>query len=180
MRPLANRRGQIQLGEMVLVLVFAFILGLGALIFFTQQGASTSARETINQQQLALTVTAKQIATMPSLRASIAGSADLTVIDSERATAFSRLVRDPVFRSVYRERYAGYSARIEPVYPPGDDYAALVPPQGPPFSSIELFDFTDADAAARNSIPFTVPILLADPVTGRASFALLTVTQVVP
>lgn len=166
---------------MVLVLVFAFILALGALVFFTGRGAQQNARESAEAQQLALTITAKQIATMPSIRASLAGSADLTVIDVERARLFADLVREPVFRSVYREQYAGYAASITPIYPPASDYDALPPPTNQaPFATVQLFDFTDAAAAERNSIPFTIPVLLEDPVTGTTAFGILTLVQVVP
>jgi hypothetical protein len=166
---------------MVLVLVFAFILGLGALVYFVGNNAKQSARETIAEEQLALTITAKHIATMPSIRTSLAGSTDLTVIDVERARVFAQLVREPVFRSVYRERYAGYAVTIQPIYPPASDYDGLpAPANQPPFEGITLFDFTDAVAAQRNSIPFTVPVLLEDPVTGNTAFGVLTVVQVVP
>jgi hypothetical protein len=150
-------------------------------VYFVGNNAKHSAREAVEQEQLALTITAKHIATMPSIRTSLAGSTDLTVIDVERARTFSQLVREPAFRSVYRERYAGYAATIQPIYPPASDYDGLpTPANNPPFAGITLFDFTDAVAAERNSIPFTIPVLLEDPVTGDTTFGVLTVVQVVP
>jgi hypothetical protein len=164
------------MGEMVLVLVFAFLFGVAALVFAVQRSAGQAEQELAQAQDQELALTAKQLATMPSIRHSLVGQSDLTVVDARRASTFAELLAEPAFRSTFRERYAGYSARITPVYPQGTAYTAAG--EAAPFDTIELFDFTDPDSARRSSIPFTIPVLLFDPVSNHASFALLTVTQV--
>lgn len=165
---LFSRSGQMQMGEMVLVLVVAFIIGIAALTFFVQRSGAENERANSAQQQRDLAITAKSIASLPGIRYSLDGREDLTVIDMARANAFKGIIAESVFQEVYRERYAGYKAEIKPIYP---DAAA--------YSPVLLFDYTDASLATRNSVPFVIPVLIHEPISGANGFGLLTVTQVV-
>jgi len=165
-----------QMGEMVLVLVVAFFIGIAALTFFVQRSGEESVRTNSEALNRAHVITAKEIASLPGIRYSLNGREDLTAIDMQRARAFRGILADPIFRDVYRERFSGYKAEIKPVYPTAAAYGANPYPFG---DIVILFDYQDAAASDRNSVPFVVPVLLYEPTTGATGFGLLTVTQAV-
>ncbi len=165
-----------QMGEMVLVLVIAFIIGIAALTFFVRRSGEESARSNSEQLNRALVITAKEVAALPGIRYSLDSREDLTAIDLARARAFADFVQEPIFRDVYRERFSGYRATITATYPPAADYTSAGIDY--PFQDVILFDYTDSTTAVRNSVPFVIPVLIYEPISDSSGFGLLTITQV--
>lgn len=160
------------MGEMIMVLVVVFIVGLTVLVWYTRSGQAETERVLTDDASIALAQTARAIADLPEIRYSLAGREDAMVIDWKRARAFAQTVNEPENqgggRGVYRERFNGYTAEIRCIAPCDDEIVG----------SLTLFNYIDAEAAQRSSVPFVVPILLYEPISRSASFGMITLTQV--
>jgi hypothetical protein len=168
-----KRRAQMQIGEMVMVLIVVFMLGISSLVWYNRSAGKETERVIDEDSRISLAQTARVVSDMPELRYSLASREDAIVIDYFRAQAFAENI-DVDGKDIYRERFAGYKVELRCVQPCSDN------PKNPNynFATIPLFDYTIDDG--RNQQPFVIPVLIHDPVSRRSSFGTLTVTQVTP
>lgn len=159
-----NTRGQVQIGEMVMILVVVFILGMSALVWFLNSSQNETERVVDEDVRIELAQTARMIADLPELKYTLAGREDATIIDWQRARVFAGNI-DGLGLPVYRERFTGYSVQLD----------CVTPCQGRAFGTLMLFDYTSS--TAREAIPFVIPVLLYNPVTKESSFGTLTITR---
>jgi hypothetical protein len=162
------------MGEMVLVLVVVMLLATGGVVWWSRSAGRETERVLDEEGRLALAQTAHGVADLPELRYAVAGREDPLVLDWLRVQAFAANVGIEG-REVYRERFAGYRAVVTCVTPCSDGTVNTAHV----FPETTLFDYTDPVAADRNSVPFVIPVLLHDPVSGASSFGRLTLTQVI-
>lgn len=149
---------------MVAILVVVFIIGMLGITWYVTNARNVTEQIVDEDLRLAVSRTARAVADLPELKYSVVGREDSATIDWYRALAFSSTV-DTEGRDLFRERFSGYRATL-----------ACVTPCDERFGSLTLFDYTGDD---REVIPFTIPVLLYDPVTKASSFGTLTVQRVI-
>lgn len=167
-----NKRGQIQMMEMVVVIViFLFILSFG-IIFFTNYTKNQTNNELSDQQRANLAETAKLVSGLPELHCSLGGDEKLGCIDLYRARAFADAQLNEARRLHYSEAFYGYSVELSCIYPRP---CAISTDQSEGINDFTLMNYTDS---GDQSAEFDVPVVIEDPITSSTGFGLLRIRQV--
>ena len=157
-----STRGQMQLGEIIIIMIiFFFILGFG-LVFFTQFVANQAHKERSTVNDLNLAETAKTIASLPELHCSQGGDESLYCIDLYKAQAFARTLADDPLH--YANTFTGYRVEVRCIYPVCTEIPSFV-----------LLDYTTP--TAESDRPFVLPVLLYNPVAHQYAYGEIIIWQ---
>ena len=167
----ANKKGQMQMIEITIVMIIFFmLLGFG-ILFYTQfatreQGKTVSAVDRTN-----LVEAGKLLSSLPELHASYVGYESYSGIDYVRAQIFADTIREEqnsAGRSHYRDLFQGFSAELVCAYPTncGQIGVAAAP--------LLLFNYTDPQA--QSYLRFYVPVYIENPLYQRTGYGWITLT----
>ncbi|MEK6963978.1 MAG: hypothetical protein AABX70_06110 [Nanoarchaeota archaeon] len=164
-----TRKGQIEIGETIVVIFILMILIVFGLVFY-YQFQSTSFQQTKQRFGGLKTVELAQVVSnMPELQCSNLKVAEVSCIDEVKAKQFANYLATPGNKAFfyYREILGTSKIRVRIVYP--------VDPASPPEAN--LIVVYDNSKGYKNAEPTFIPINLYNPIQKTYQFALLEATR---
>ncbi len=161
--------GQMQIGEMVVVLVIFFILVGAAVLFFTKFMGENAQLEYSEQRRLDLAETAKLLTGLPELHCAQRGEEEVSCIDLYKALLIAQKVQGgtPSEQRHYSSIFPDYHIELKCIYPS-------------PCTESGVDDMTIVEGPANRDReePYVLPVSIYNPATQKYLFGTLIVWQV--
>ena len=165
------KRGQIQLGETIFIVIFILLIIIFGIVFFSGAEKEELQKQQTKYAELSTVSLAQYATSLAELSCSKKGVEDLSCYDVRKLEAFANLLNDSEKIDITREYYftqlGNAKLEIEQIYP-YPDYILLYDNKIYP----ETGEFMQEDGK-----PVLVPLTLYDPVTRQNAFGVMTITK---